>query len=226
MVVQFADQLPDNPHKIIKAHQYKFPGVEDMQADLKDKLKTRCPHEDYFTHTAICPGLNVYRNLGYIVKAREDVTVDKLGWPGKTYTDHFKKWENSHILKVPTWYVVYIPEGYSMIFNPIAHSEEEAWYAVPGIFERYWGPTFLSVFLTTTNKNLFLPAGTPLAQMFFVPDEQPEVEFREYDTRDNLNMIKREELMGFGPNTHKPFKTRMKDTNKGNLMDYPWYHWD
>ena len=62
--------------------------------------------------------------------------------------------------------------------------------------------------------------------MFFIRDEQPEAEFRDYDERDNLNMIKREELMGFGPNTHKPFKTRMKDTNKGNLMDYPWYYWD
>ena len=113
-----------------------------------------------------------------------------------------------------------------MLLNPIAHSDEEAWYAVPGIFERHWGPTFLNVFINTTNENLFLPAGTPLAQVFFIQDEQPEAEFRDYDLQDEMNMVKREQLLGMGPVTNKPFKTRMEHTKKEMMLDYPWYHWD
>ena len=218
MVVQWVDYQPDNPHKVTPAQHVKFDGQLAMQADFKHKLSTA----DTFTHTARCPGLNAYRNMGYIIRAREDVHVDKYRWDGFTYTDHFKNWKNSHILKVPCQYIVYVPEGYSMLVNPIAHSDEEAWYAVPGIFEHHWGPTSVSVFITTTNSKLHLPAGTPLAQTFLVPDKEPEAEFRNFDAEDSINMQKKEELLAFD----KPVLERMSRTKKGTLMNYPWYHWD
>ena len=94
------------------------------------------------------------------------------------------------IVKIFSPWIVYIPKGYYLLNIPIPYPDRHEFTSSVGLLDPDNGPNFLNVqlFWHELNKEVFIPAGTPLAQYFLIKKEIIDFEIREYNKNDIDNL--------------------------------------
>lgn len=94
------------------------------------------------------------------------------------------------IIKIFSPWIVYIPKGYYLLSMPIPYPDMHEFTAAIGLLDCDDGPNFLNVqlFWHELNSEVFIPAGTPLAQYVLVKKEKIDYNIREYNDNDIYNL--------------------------------------
>jgi hypothetical protein len=92
------------------------------------------------------------------------------------------------LIKINTPWTVSIPKGWNLLFMPIPYSDNPEFSATHGVLET--GNKYdISVIIKihTTNKELFIPAGTPLCQ--FIPFQTDAVPIEFFDITEEMKKL-------------------------------------
>jgi len=164
-------------------------------------------------HTGRCPGIINILNRGWIHCAYQDFTIETNGdlksfvWKtkinqakiknGEIMSDYisyhssdqlqkFKPFlENTlhTIIKIQSPWIVYIPEGYSLLSMPIPYNDDVRFTAATGFLK---GTNFCNVQLYwhKLNSKEIVKKGTPLCQYILVKDEKIDFEISKMTKKD------------------------------------------
>ena len=121
-----------------------------------------------------------------------DLNDDYLSWhPPELYCNYNpNKNTLRSIVKICSPWLVYIPKGYYLISMPIPYSDRQEFTAAIGLLDPDDGPNFLNVqlFWHELEKEVFIPAGTPLQQYFLIKKETIDFSIREFNKNDIDNV--------------------------------------
>ena len=171
-------------------HEWKIRASKDI---------SKCPVGQVMRNVSRCPGINALHKTGWIVRLWQDVTItadeegDDISWTAPVddtsiapiisfhdkdvfhkYRSDWPKNTSKHILKFNTGWRAIIPKGYKLLQLPVMMSDETNFTPVEGVYDIgdqaglaipvYWHNVGTKV----------LKAGTPLAQLILIPDEEYE----------------------------------------------------
>ena len=121
-----------------------------------------------------------------------DLNDHYVAWhPPEMYCDYNpNKNTLRSIVKICSPWLVYIPKGYYLISMPIPYSDRQEFTAAIGLLDPDNGPNALNVqlFWHELDKEVFIPAGTPLQQYFLIKKEVVDFEMREFNKDDIYNL--------------------------------------
>lgn len=223
MKIQLVDMLPDNPNKIVRSRESKQDGFYRMMTDLRNNQKKDCGEN----HSGRCPGIITHQLAGWTLPARSDIKLEhgvvvgrdehNMVWPNYLWNDFFPGHKDNILIKHELNYLCYIEGDCDVMYAPVAFPDGESWYPAPGILKSDQYPHKLSVFIITTNPNLFIPAGSPLCSMHLTPKQQPVVEERAFNEQDAANI----EILSKWQRKHMENPKR----NYNELAELPWYNY-
>jgi len=161
-------------------------------------------------HTARCPGIINVKNQGWLVRTHQDieieVTDDQVIWntpindvevsdghlePTVTmhndfalqkYFDNWPKAAKTTLVKINTPWHIKVPIGYKLIQQHPAYLDTGDFICLPGMYDDETGiPKVNAVLMWFADGKVLIPAGTPIAQMILVKDEEHELSQRTRD---------------------------------------------
>jgi dUTPase len=107
------------------------------------------------------------------------------------------------ILKLQSPIFARIPKGYSMLQVGVPYQEQTNFTTAPGIFESSYGFFELNVQLFWHRSGKFvIEAGTPIAHLLLIKDEQTRVEFRDA-TEGDLKILRAQSILKGASKTGK-----------------------
>lgn len=160
---------------------------------------------------AKCVGIRKLYTTGWVITTWQDIVIDnnletgKLDWrsaidQAKHHPDlgpavsfhnrntfsgcpHLAK--NPHILKISSPWVVQIPKGYSMLQQGLPYQEHDFYEAATGIFPSDMGLMQVNTQLIwKAPGQTVIPAGTPMAYITLIKDEEIEEEMRYFTSEE------------------------------------------
>ncbi len=163
-------------------------------------------------HTSRCPGIINIKNEGWLVRTHQDIKLNISGaglkWSTPlndyeasfetgevtvgihkefAYTDFRKNWPEGWfkgLVKINTPWVVKVPLGYKLLQLHPSHLDTGDWMAVPGSYTDSYGmPKLNAVLAFFRDGEYMIPAGTPVAQMILVKNDDVEMEQRGRDDK-------------------------------------------
>ena len=195
--------LKDTPIK--KCNPNDFEWFKKILNDLKKEPSN--------FHTGRCPGIISILNRGWIQYAYQDFLIETNGdlenfkWSSSIDQKKLKNGEllgnyiSSHpkeqlqkfkpflentlytVIKINSPWVVYIPEGYSLLSMPIPYNDDVRFTAATGFLK---GTIFCNVQLYwhKLNSKEVVKKGTPLCQYILVKDEKVDFEISKTNKKD------------------------------------------
>ena len=150
------------------------------------------------SHTARCPGLNQLSVTGWIVLMGGQPLEP---WPPEMYTRFFPEWHNKYLYKIPMNWMIYVPDEKQLLTIPVQNNSSDDWFAVQGIIKKEYGPSSFSIFVLSSNRNLTIEPGTPIAQLIAFNKDNTEADFREENEGDAKNFVKKWEIISKSKNS-------------------------
>jgi hypothetical protein len=172
--------------------------IVDLKRNNPDLFK------EQFMHVAKCPAIKSIMQRGWIVRSWMDITIEttdngkEVKWFSpvnqKEYlpklaavsfhfprelSDFYENWPDDAlrvIVKINTPFAVKVPRGYSMMLMPVAYADEKRFTIMSGLIESELPTTPISMQVrwhVKEGKEL-IRAGTPLAQLVLIKDEDIE----------------------------------------------------
>ncbi len=200
--VRFVSVIPglEEAMPIIKTSEYKHKWKKRASLDLSDG-EIKCPVTKIL-NVSRCPGINNIQSVGWVLRLWQDVTIETnedgdVSWRSSfdqstegsgdliqfhedeifgKYRTNWPKGTAKHIIKFNTGWSAIIPKGYNLLQIPVAMADENEFTAVEGMYGGDLGPAILNVPVYWHNLGNIktIKAGTPLAQLILVPDEEYE----------------------------------------------------
>lgn len=161
-------------------------------------------NKERFTHVAKCPAIKSIMQRGWIVRSWMDIMIEttdngtNVEWSSpldqrdflqdlaavsfhmpEHLSDFYENWPDDALrllVKINTPFSVKVPRGYSMILMPVAYADEKRFTVMPGLIENDLPVTSIAVQMqwhVKEGKEL-IRAGTPLAQLILIKDEEVE----------------------------------------------------
>ncbi len=144
------------------------------------------PSKTEFSDTAkMCPGISDYLNSGYIISTWTDISIDQSSEYGPNASLYNNREgaashpphqclelfaHRSHHLgtvKLPGCWMIKTSPGYSVMLLPLWYWPNQPWEAMPGIIhsDNHHGEVNINMILKSTEPQISIPAGTPIAQI-------------------------------------------------------------
>jgi hypothetical protein len=173
--------------------------VVDLKRKNPDLFK------EQFIHVAKCPAIKSVMQRGWIVRSWMDIMIETsnngedIKWTSainqeeilpkrdvvgfhlpEQLSDFYENWPDDAsrlLIKVNTPFTVKLPRGYSMMLMPVAYADEKRFTAMTGLIESDLPISAINVQMrwhVKEGKEL-IRAGTPLAQLILIKDEDIEV---------------------------------------------------
>lgn len=213
---EFPELVKDYP--IYPAKNYKRNWVKDCAASFA-KYKKKFPN---MPTAVKCPGIRTIMESGYIVQSWFDFTIETNGDEHKftvEYPAGFEEYVKSvgytgllinsfntklgpvkiptynnlgSIIKIWTPYHISVPEGYSLLIEPVHYDDDPIFTACYGSISAGMTPDFnVHTYWSKKNDKIFVPAGTPLCQI--IPIKNHSISVRE-EVADSATVSKIKEL--------------------------------
>jgi hypothetical protein len=195
--------IKETPIKKIKPGDFKW-----FKEAIKD-FKNNKPD----IHTSKCPGIISIMNTGWIQYAYQNFTIETNGnlkdfiWTSDINQkslkygdimndyihyhtpDQLEKFKNfqentlTTVVKIQSPWVVYIPEGYSLLSMPIPYNDDVRFTAATGFLK---GVNFCNIQLYwhKLNSKEIIKKGTPLCQYVLVKDNKIDFEMYKINKKD------------------------------------------
>ena len=205
------ETMPIIPYKEYR-HQWMLDMAKAYRKDGSLTKGKNVPDREKNLHTSRCPGIINIKNEGWIVRTHQDIklTITKHGVDWNTpmndlqasdqtaeltvgmhtemaYTDFRKNWPKDwfkSLVKINTPWCVKVPLGYKLLQLHPAHLDNDMFIAMPGAYNDQYGiPKINAVLAFIRLGEFFIPAGTPIAQMILVKDEEIKMTQRGRDEK-------------------------------------------
>lgn len=222
--IQFFSSIPGvaDTCPIIPASKYITNWQKRAREDYKVSSKRSKGRMD---HIAQCPGIFDLNKHGYILPMWHDVLIETMGdgkefkWTVPTSDIHelaegkeiiskqqtgvetlmpVKPWSMTSLIKFNTPWNVIAPKGVKFIMIPIAYPDSFELESSIGILDPSVSTELnVQAFYNIPKGEYFLKAGTPLAQIIPLSEQQFELVVRDKNASDELWLKKKQFIMNF-----------------------------
>lgn len=210
-----ADAFPIQP-----ARNFKFKWVEKVREDYKSHVEKS--KREKVNHLARCPGINEIMTSGYIIPMPWDITIEtdgdllNFGWsmPTKDIQDIFdspiisahhpngvakglpvKANSMESIIKLNTPWHAIVPDNLKFLMIPIPYPDSYEFENVPGILDVSISSEINFQLRWNVIEGIHtIKAGTPMAQLIPITEENLELEVRNMNDKDKSWLEKRRYL--------------------------------
>jgi len=190
---------------IIPAKELKHEWLRKMAIDFSEQRKKPDFGTFQYSHTSRCPGIVSLIRSGWILRAWQDVYIEKtsadsLFWrtplnqkdmigidqieihKPEEFKNYFNNWSYSFngVLKYQSPWSVIIPKGYYLLEIPVAYSDDPRFETATGYLSYEYGQVPLNpqFFWKTQENSMLIEKGTPIAQYILVKKEEVEISMR------------------------------------------------
>ena len=147
-----------------------------------------------FPHVARCMGINLYKQLGWIVKTEYDLTESNLSLD-TDFLQYIPDTDDYEMIKYESKWRVNIPENHYLLSVPTLYDSVN-WFSLPGAIHGRYGPQPLNSFIVK-KKGVTIPKDTPIAQWILLENKKIEV-IKEYPKKEDIvDLMYREKLTDY-----------------------------
>lgn len=175
--------------------------VPEKFKKLPTKLKSGDHRIDDIFSIKVCPGLQDYMGMGWVIPAWCDIEITPQGsdFPLVRYSEptmkqgfHHQeqlgdfldtKFKNRHAVKLDNPWLTYAKDGWSCMYLPMSYHENQGFYALPGVIDHDKGALQSPInIMISTDEKFVIKQGTPIVQV--VPFKRQVVTARTGDVRE------------------------------------------
>lgn len=213
--LEFINEIPGVAEfmPLVPAHQIKRQWVQKGLAQFAEQRKDPTWNHQRHVHVARCPGMFTLHRHGWVLRTWQDIVIttngdgssfqwrssssaggDAMGFhPPEQLSDLFESWPTNTlrtVLKFNTGWRCVVPKGYYLYELPLQFNEDPRFTTIAGFYSRKTGPASMNVQVLwhLLEGETLIKAGTPIAQYFLVPIDQPEMSCRTVRPSDPIAM--------------------------------------